>query len=152
MTGIVVITRVNLAMLVQAARLPRARTLAATARMRADHGRHAIGAATEVFQSSSAASDAREARLVIASRIVTICHLLWLHARAAAAFVHLASRYASRILVGRAGRQGDGKSRLGVPLLAAASGSTITSATDGDEADVALDDLSALVASGFGER
>jgi phosphocarrier protein len=87
----------------------------------------------------------------MASRIVTICNPLGLHARAAAKFVHLASRYTSRISVARAGRQVDGKSILGVLLLAAASGSTITIVAEGDDADVALDDLCALVASGFGE-
>lgn len=87
----------------------------------------------------------------MASRAVTICNPLGLHARAAAKFVHLASRYTSRISVARAGRQVDGKSILGVLLLAAASGSTITIVAEGDDADVALDDLCALVASGFGE-
>ena len=87
----------------------------------------------------------------MASRIVTICNPLGLHARAAAKFVHLASRYTSRISVARAGRQVDGKSILGVLLLAAASGSTITIVAEGDDADVALDELCALVASGFGE-
>jgi phosphocarrier protein len=87
----------------------------------------------------------------MASRIVTICNPLGLHARAAAKFVHLASRYTSRISVARAGRQVDGKSILGVLLLAAASGSTITIVAEGDDADVALDGLCALVASGFGE-
>lgn len=87
----------------------------------------------------------------MASRAVTICNPLGLHARAAAKFVHLASRYTSRISVARAGRQVDGKSILGVLLLAAASGSTITIVAEGDDADVALDELCALVASGFGE-
>jgi len=87
----------------------------------------------------------------MASRSVTICNPLGLHARAAAKFVHVASRFSSRIAVERAGRRVDGKSILGVLLLAAASGSTITIVAEGDDADVALDDLCALVASGFGE-
>jgi phosphocarrier protein HPr len=85
------------------------------------------------------------------ARAVTICNPLGLHARAAAKFVHLASRFASRVSVERAGRQVDGKSILGVLLLAAASGTTITITAEGDDAATALDELCALVTSGFGE-
>jgi len=87
----------------------------------------------------------------MASRAVTICNPLGLHARAAARFVHMASRFSSRISVVRAGRQVDGKSILGVLLLAAASGATITIVAEGADADTALDELAALVSSGFGE-
>ncbi|MBM3781047.1 MAG: HPr family phosphocarrier protein [Acidobacteria bacterium] len=87
----------------------------------------------------------------MASRAVTICNPLGLHARAAARFVHMASRFSSRISVARAGRQVDGKSILGVLLLAAASGATITIVAEGADADTALDELAALVSSGFGE-
>jgi len=85
------------------------------------------------------------------ARAVTICNPLGLHARAAAKFVHLASRFSSRVSVERAGRQVDGKSILGVLLLAAASGTTITITAEGDDAATALDELCALVSSGFGE-
>ena len=88
----------------------------------------------------------------MASRDVTICNPLGLHARAAARFVHLASRFASRITVTRAGRQVDGKSILGVLLLAAASGTTITIVADGEDAVAALDELSSLVSSGSSSR
>jgi len=87
----------------------------------------------------------------MASRAVTICNSLGLHARAAARFVQLASRFSSRVSVERAGRKVDGKSILGVLLLAAASGTTITIMAEGDDADAALDELTALVAAGFGE-
>jgi len=63
----------------------------------------------------------------------------------------MASRFSSRISVARAGRQVDGKSILGVLLLAAASGATITIVAEGADADTALDELAALVSSGFGE-
>ena len=49
-----------------------------------------------------------------------------MHARAAAKFVHLATRYESRVRVARDGREMDGKSIMGMLLLAAARGSTIT--------------------------
>lgn len=85
------------------------------------------------------------------ARAVMICNPLGLHARAAAKFVHLASRFSSRVSVERAGRQVDGKSILGVLLLAAASGTTITITAEGDDAATALDELCGLVTSGFGE-
>ena len=85
------------------------------------------------------------------SRQVTIVNQLGMHARAAAKFVHLASRFQSRVRVARQGREIDGKSIMGILLLAAARGSTITiSATGADEHD-AVAALAALVESGFGE-
>jgi len=82
---------------------------------------------------------------------VTIRNRLGLHARAAARFVHLASRYRSHVRVGRDGRVVDGKSIMGILLLAAAHGTTITISADGADADAALTALRALVESGFGE-
>jgi phosphocarrier protein len=85
------------------------------------------------------------------SKNVTVVNQLGMHARAAARFVHLATRYQSRVRVARDTREMDGKSIMGILLLAAARGTTITITADGlDEAD-ALDALTALVASGFGE-
>ena len=82
---------------------------------------------------------------------VPIVNDLGLHARAAAKFVHTAGRFAARIRVGRAGREMDGKSIMGLLLLAAGRGSSITISADGpDEAD-ALDALCALVSRGFDE-
>ena len=85
------------------------------------------------------------------SRSVVVSNQLGLHARAAAKFVHMAGRYEAQIRVGRENRVMDGKSIMGILLLAAARGTTITISADGpDEAD-AVDALCALVASGFGE-
>ena len=53
---------------------------------------------------------------------VAIVNPLGLHARAAARFVHTASAFSARIRVGRAGREMDGKSIMGLLLLAAARG------------------------------
>jgi phosphocarrier protein HPr len=84
-------------------------------------------------------------------RTVTVVNTLGLHARAAAKFVHLASRYGARVRVSRHGREMDGKSIMGLLLLAAARGSNLTIAAEGaDEAD-ALEALVSLVQSGFGE-
>lgn len=85
------------------------------------------------------------------ARTVTVVNQLGMHARAAAKFVHLASRFEARITVGRQGRDMDGKSIMGLLLLAAARGTTITIAADGADEVAAVDALSDLVNSGFGE-
>ena len=84
-------------------------------------------------------------------RDVTICNRLGLHARAAAKFVHAATRYQSRILVQRDGRTMDGKSIMGVLLLAAARGTTIAISADGPDELDAVGALVQLVETGFGE-
>lgn len=84
-------------------------------------------------------------------RDVTICNKLGLHARAAAKFVHLAARYTSNVHVARDGRVMDGKSIMGILLLAAARGTTITISADGPDEAAALAALGELVDSGFGE-
>ena len=85
------------------------------------------------------------------SRRVIVVNTLGMHARAAARFVHLATRFESRVRVSRLGREMDGKSIMGILLLAAARGSTLTISADGrDELD-AVSALAALVETGFGE-
>ena len=85
------------------------------------------------------------------SEDVTIVTALGLHARAAARFVQLAGRFRSKVRVSRDGRQVDGKSIMGILLLAAAKGAVVTISADGiDEVD-ALQSLAALVRTGFGE-
>lgn len=86
------------------------------------------------------------------SRAVTVTNGLGMHARAAARFVRLASRYRARISVARDGRTIDGKSIMGILLLAASRGTIITISAEGsDEAD-AVEALAALVSSGLGEQ
>ena len=85
------------------------------------------------------------------SQAVTVVNQLGMHARAAAKFVHLATRYESRVTVARDAREIDGKSIMGILLLAAARGSTITISADGLDERGAVDALVALVQSGFGE-
>ena len=82
---------------------------------------------------------------------VTVVNQLGMHARAAAKFVHLATRSQSRIRVGRHGREMDGKSIMGLLLLAAARGSIITISADGADEQAAIDALANLVNEGFGE-
>ena len=83
---------------------------------------------------------------------VTIRNRLGLHARAAAKFVHVATRFNAHVRVSREGRIMDGKSIMGILLLAAACGTTITIAADGSDEEEALAALCELVDSGFGEE
>lgn len=85
------------------------------------------------------------------AREVTVVNQLGMHARAAAKFVHVATRYESRIVVSRQGREMDGKSIMGILLLAAARGTIVTIAADGADERAAVEALATLVESGFGE-
>ena len=82
---------------------------------------------------------------------VTIVNPLGLHARAAAKFVHTASGFGARIRVARGEREMDGKSIMGLLLLAAAQGSVITISANGADEEQALAALCALVLRGFDE-
>ena len=84
-------------------------------------------------------------------RSVTVVNELGLHARAAARFVHLATRFDSQIRVRRNAKVMDGKSIMGILLLAAARGTTITITADGGDEQAAVAALAQLVESGFGE-
>jgi phosphocarrier protein len=86
------------------------------------------------------------------SRAVTVVNRLGLHARAAARFVHTAARFESQVQVGRDGKVMDGKSILGILLLAAARGTVLTVSASGPDEDAAVTALVALVESGFGEE
>jgi phosphocarrier protein len=86
------------------------------------------------------------------SREVRIRNRLGLHARAAARFVHAANRFKSRVWVARDGRSMDGKSILGILLLAAAQGSRLTLSAEGEDEEACVAALAALVESGFGEE
>jgi phosphocarrier protein len=85
-------------------------------------------------------------------RELAIHNRLGLHARAAARFVHTASRFRARVTAGREGRVMDGKSILGILLLSAAQGSTIEVTAEGLDETEAMEALAALVESGFGEE
>ena len=86
------------------------------------------------------------------SQSVVVVNQLGIHARAAAKFVHLATRFESRVKVARQGREIDGKSIMGILLLAAAKGSTITIWADGRDERDAVSALVTLVETGFGEE
>jgi phosphocarrier protein HPr len=87
----------------------------------------------------------------VTSREVTVANPLGLHARAAARFVHAASGFTARVKVTRGHREVDGKSIMGLLLLAASQGSTIVVSADGPDEAEAVATLAALIESGFGE-
>lgn len=80
---------------------------------------------------------------------VSVVNVLGLHARAAARFVHLASQFQSRIKVTRGSQTVDGKSILGLLLLAAARGTSLDISADGVDEQQALDALVSLASRGF---
>ncbi len=80
-----------------------------------------------------------------------VANQLGLHARAAARFVHLATQFSSQIRVGRDGKVMDGKSIMGILLLAAARGTTLTISAEGADERDAVEALAQLVQTGFGE-
>jgi len=87
----------------------------------------------------------------VTSRTVAITNRLGLHARAAARFVHTASRFHARVLVTRDGRTMDGKSILGILLLSASPGTEIEIAAEGEDEAAAVEALASLVEDGFGD-
>jgi phosphocarrier protein HPr len=86
------------------------------------------------------------------TRSVEVTNALGLHARAAARFVHVATRFSSQIRVSRDAKVMDGKSIMGILLLAAARGTKLTISADGPDETTAVDSLIQLVESGFGEE
>lgn len=87
----------------------------------------------------------------MAERSIQIVNKHGLHARPAAEMVKAASRFKSDITISRDDLEVNGKSIMGVMMLAAEHGATITLRASGPDADDALESLAALVASRFGE-
>jgi phosphocarrier protein len=84
-------------------------------------------------------------------RNVEVVNPLGFHARPAAAFVRLAGSFVCQILLEKDGVEVNGKSIMGVLMLAAEQGSTLVIRTDGDDAQEALSALSSLIENGFEE-
>lgn len=82
---------------------------------------------------------------------VTVTNKLGIHARPAAQFVKTASKYSCDIRVEKDGEEVDGKSIMGLMMLAAGQGSVLTITTDGEEEANALSDLSGLISKNFDE-
>ncbi|GAC1432260.1 MAG: HPr family phosphocarrier protein [Thermoanaerobaculia bacterium] len=85
------------------------------------------------------------------SRDIEIKNKLGLHARAAAKLVHTAARFRSDIKVRKGDEEVDGKSILGILLLAAGRGSVVTIRADGEDERDALDAVEKLIDGKFDE-
>ena len=82
---------------------------------------------------------------------VTIINRLGLHARPAAMFVRIASRYRSEVWVEKEGEQINGKSIMGLMMLAAGQGSKLKIRCEGADADKVMEDLEELIRQKFNE-
>lgn len=85
-------------------------------------------------------------------REVTVSNRQGLHARPAAEFVKLASRFDAEIYVEKDDLEVNGKSIMGVMMLAAEPGTTLSIRADGEDGGEAVDALTELVSGGFGEE
>lgn len=86
------------------------------------------------------------------SREVMLTNRLGLHARAAARLVQMACRFQSKITLSKDGRVVDAKSILGVLMLAGAAGEHLLLCAEGADAMEAIEALSGLIRSKFGEE
>ncbi len=82
----------------------------------------------------------------------TICNRLGLHARAAALLVKTANRFCSEITVEKDNLEVNGKSIMGILMLAASKGSKITLKAEGKDAAQAIQTLGELIQNKFGEE
>jgi len=86
------------------------------------------------------------------TRNFTIVNRLGLHARAAALLVKTASRFASEITIKKEDMEVNGKSIMGILLLAAPKGSDIHLQVEGSDEELAMQQLAELIEDGFGEE
>ena len=82
---------------------------------------------------------------------IPIVNRLGLHARPAAMFVRIASRYRSEIWVSKEGEEVNGKSIMGLMMLAAGQGSKLRIRCEGVDAEKAMEELEALINAKFNE-
>lgn len=83
---------------------------------------------------------------------IEIINQLGLHARAAAKFVSTATRFESKIVIGKDGKEVDGKSIMSVMMLAANCGSFVDITTDGPDENDAMEAIKGLINDRFGEE
>lgn len=91
------------------------------------------------------------ARFMASTKIFTVNNKLGIHARPAAQFVKIASRFDCEIRVEKDGEEIDGKSIMGLMMLAAGNGSQLKVTADGEDEEEALNSLEALVNRNFEE-
>jgi phosphocarrier protein HPr len=93
-------------------------------------------------------------RAALAQKIekeLTIVNRLGLHARPAAMFVRIASRHRAEIWVWKEGEEVNGKSIMGLMMLAAGQGSKLRIRCEGPDASKAIEELEELIKAGFNE-
>ncbi len=88
----------------------------------------------------------------MAERNVQIVNKNGLHARPAAEIVKIAAKFQSEITLMNDGTEVNAKSIMGVMMLAAECGATLTLRAEGSDADAAMDAIATLIANKFGER
>ncbi|MGB2816456.1 MAG: HPr family phosphocarrier protein [Burkholderiaceae bacterium] len=86
------------------------------------------------------------------SREFRISNKLGLHARPSAQLTQVAGKFASEIYIAKNGRRVNAKSIMGVMMLAAGPGATVTVDAEGPDEGQAIDAIAALIASRFGEH
>jgi phosphocarrier protein len=84
-------------------------------------------------------------------RDFVVINKLGVHARPAALFVKTANRFTCNILVAKDGEEVNGKSIMGLMMLAAGPGSTLVVNCEGDDCQEALDEIAALIKRKFDE-
>ena len=89
--------------------------------------------------------------MAVMERTLPIVNKLGLHARPAAEFVKIAGRFTANITVRKDDLEVNGKSIMGMMMLAAECGSSLVVRADGEDAEAALAAIAALIAAGFGE-
>jgi len=81
-----------------------------------------------------------------------IINKLGMHARASAKFVSLAAHFKSDVTLGRNGQHANGKSIMGIMMLAASKGTTVCLTVEGPDEAEALQSIGELITNGFGEE
>ncbi len=99
-----------------------------------------------LYRKSSRAAPARKLE-----KELTIVNRLGLHARPAAMFVRIASRHRAEVWVSKEEEEINGKSIMGLMMLAAGQGSKLRIRCEGPDADKAMEELEELIKSGFNE-
>lgn len=89
---------------------------------------------------------------MIMKKDLKIENKLGLHARAAAQIVKSASAFSSKITLSKDGLEVDAKSIMGIMMLAAAKGSSVTAKAEGEDAELAIKELERLFMDKFGEK
>ncbi len=93
----------------------------------------------------------RESPVQKVEKEISVINRLGLHARPAAMFVRIASRHRSEIWVSKEAEEVNGKSIMGLMMLAAGQGSKLRIRCEGPDAEQAMEELEALINSKFNE-